>query len=98
MLTIVYASPNASIRKYFWAKLNEVNINEPWLIMGDFNCVLKDEERNSRGGASSSFPNWVTQRSLIDLGYVGHRYTRSLGVIVDTKRVARLDRGLSNDA
>lgn len=58
-LTTVYAPPTASKRRSFWEKLYEVKIKDPWLIIGDFNCVLNDEERSSQKGTSTSFQAWV---------------------------------------
>lgn len=40
-LKAIYASPNSTIRRGIWDKLNEMQITEPWLVMGDFNCVAK---------------------------------------------------------
>lgn len=54
-LTDVYVHPNLSIRKFLWGKLSEVVIIRPWVLIGDFNCVLLAEERSSNNGASSSF-------------------------------------------
>lgn len=49
--TDVYASPRAHIRKELLLVLNELQTGDPWLIKGDFNCVLKGDERSS--GAES---------------------------------------------
>lgn len=61
------------------------------MIPVDFNCVLNGDERNSRVGASSCFADWVTRRGLIHLGYKGWRFTWNNGVIIETRRSARLD-------
>ena len=39
LLTIVYDSPNCTLRKYLWQDLNQnvVNLEEPWVVAGDFN-------------------------------------------------------------
>lgn len=31
---VVYASPNFGIKRHLWAMLDEIDINEPWLIQG----------------------------------------------------------------
>lgn len=56
-------------------RLNELCIEAPWLLVGDFNYVLRAEERSSDGGALSSFMEWVGSKGLIDLGYVGPKFT-----------------------
>lgn len=43
-LIVVYAPPNATKRGVFWEKLDELRLENPWLLMGDFNCVLHEEE------------------------------------------------------
>lgn len=55
MLTAVYASPRGSVRRNLWAKLDMLVIEKPWILMGDFNCVLRSEERSSGSGVFSSF-------------------------------------------
>lgn len=92
--TAVYASPKAHIRKLLWPELDALHTGDLWMLMGDFNCVLKCEERNTGSGVSESFAKWVTQRGLIDLGYSGQKFTWCHGGSIGTRRAARLDRSL----
>lgn len=69
----------------------------PWQNIGDFNCVLDDEERSSNKGASSCFQEWTNRKGMINLGYVGAVYTWSHGVSVPNPRVAHLDRAMCDD-
>lgn len=62
--------------------------------MGDFNCIFHDVERSSNTGASSSFQNWTGERGLLDIGFIGNRYTWIRGISLETRRTARLDRAL----
>lgn len=62
--------------------------------MGDFNCVLKTEERSSGRGVSEIFASWVSLKGLIDLGFSGQKFTWSHGRSVENRRAARLGRGL----
>lgn len=89
--TAIYANPNATERKHIWGKLDELRIKAPWILIGDFNCVLKDEERSSGRGASSSFQAWVRQQGLVDLEYDGAAFTWSHGTSIQTRRAACLD-------
>lgn len=66
----------------------------PWHILDDFNCVLNDEERSSKRGASSNFQSWISRNGLMDLGYEGAAYTWNHGVNKKTRRSAHLDRAL----
>lgn len=97
-LTGIYASPITHIRRHIWGKLDSLIINRPWVIIGDFNCMLRDEEHSSGVGVSSSFVDWVEQRGPINLGYIGPRFTWSHGSNEACWRATRLDRGLCNDS
>lgn len=97
-VTAVYASPTPMERKFLWAKLNGIRTHRPWVLVGDFNCVLRNEERSSNSGASSCFQNWVGERGLLDLGFIGNKFTWRHGRSVETRRAARLDRALCCDA
>lgn len=59
--------------------------------------MLKGEERSSGVGVSTRFINWVEERGLIDLGFAGSKFIWNHGVNMDTRRSARLDRGLCDD-
>lgn len=93
-ITIVYVNPNATRRKQPWGKLDESSIEAPWILIGDFNCVLRDEERSSGRGASTILEAWVSQKGMVDLGYDGAAFTWSHGTSFQTSRAARLDRAL----
>ncbi|KAH0761419.1 hypothetical protein KY290_017492 [Solanum tuberosum] len=62
MLTIVYAKNEAQLRKSLWSNLIQIgrNIQEPWLLSGDFNDVLTAEHRvgsQKYGGLETEFMN-----------------------------------------
>lgn len=71
----VYASPNASRRRFLWRKLHDMRIEDPLMLLEDFKCVLKVEESNSNNEASFSFVEWVDHIGLIDLDFSDPRYT-----------------------
>lgn len=70
-VVVVYASPKLAVWRSLWGKLDGICVSRQWVIVGDFNCMLLDDERNSNSGASSSFQRWVELRGLLDLGFVG---------------------------
>lgn len=76
--------------KFLWKKLKEVD--RPWMLIGDFNCVLKEEERSSNSGTLSSFESWVEYNGLLYVGYSGNKFTWSHGVNMETRKAARLDK------
>lgn len=57
-LTTIYASLNSATRHHLWSDLNQLVVEETWAMIGDINCVLRDEERSSGLGVSSSFVAW----------------------------------------
>ncbi|XP_070018230.1 uncharacterized protein [Nicotiana sylvestris] len=44
---MVYAFNDAALRRKLWEDIKEIHehMDEPWAVMGDFNCVLHKEER-----------------------------------------------------
>ncbi|XP_068334933.1 uncharacterized protein [Pyrus communis] len=102
MLTVVYASPCPRVRSHLWPYLDGVSAasNMPWLIAGDFNELIHSSEK--KGGRpvnkNSGLGNWSSRNSLVDLGFIGAKFTWSKknehGEIV----WERLDRGLCNIA
>lgn len=74
VMTAAYAHPNPRIGKFLWDKLNEVEVSRPWMLIGDFNCLLKEEERRSNSGASSSFRSWMEFSGLLDVGFSRSRF------------------------
>lgn len=93
-LTAIYASSNSQRRSMTWDKLNEMVVEGPWCLLGDFNCILKPEERNSSSGASPSFASWENWSGLVDMGFSGPIFTWRHGNEVQIRKCARLYRGL----
>lgn len=81
LLTGVYSPPSPSLRECFWDTLKVVgsSLNGVWLIMGDFNTVLSQEDKLSgRPVASSSsggLSGLILEFGLIDLGFNGYPFT-----------------------
>lgn len=57
LMTAVYASPRYVSRQDLWDNLKILGeaIDDPWVVIGDFNAILADHER--RGGS----PNFSTK-------------------------------------
>lgn len=66
-LTAIYASPHANLRRQLWSALDQLVVEEAWVMIGDFNSVLKGEERSTGVGVSSAIVDWVDRQGLIDL-------------------------------
>ncbi|KAL5859327.1 hypothetical protein ACOSQ4_000623 [Xanthoceras sorbifolium] len=79
ILTVVYASPVISIRRNIWRYLDIVRscFYGPWVVMGDFNEIISSEEK--KGGrvrfTSSGFAEWIHKHKMVDMGYIGQKFT-----------------------
>ncbi|XP_073046080.1 uncharacterized protein [Primulina eburnea] len=80
-LTIVYGSPNPTLRKRLWQDLTKENLNiqGSWLSVGDYNSVCNEHETSTTEGAthhrSAGFNDWLFNQGLIDIGFSGSRFT-----------------------
>lgn len=72
----------------------------PWLLLGDFNCVMTLEETTSvcsdTTAKCGSFRDSVNVHELLDLGFIGCKFTWYRGHSIDTVHAMRLNRGLCN--
>lgn len=75
VLTAVYASPNLAFRNSLWIYLEELGrvMTRPWLLLGDFNQVLRESEKRGggplRGNGATRFANKIATCGLLDLGF-----------------------------
>ncbi|XP_052117791.1 uncharacterized protein LOC127747682 [Arachis duranensis] len=102
-LTTVYGTSQPPVRRLLWPILERIanNMILPWLLTGDFNKIKEDSEK--KGGspidqkAYKSFNSWINRCGLIDLEFVGSRFTWRGPIWNGFDRVfKRLDRALSN--
>lgn len=96
-MSAIYASPNRSLRPAIWEQIGAIQHFYPWLLIGDFNCTIRDGERNTPGGVSTGFVDWLHRLSLIDVDYSDPVYTWNHGRSVEIRRSARLDRAFCDD-
>ncbi|KAM1032357.1 hypothetical protein ACFX2C_036031 [Malus domestica] len=86
----------------FMPYLDEVSAvsNMPWLIAGDFNELIHSSEK--KGGRpinkNSGLGNWISRNSLVDLGFIGAKFTWSKKNEYGDFVWERLDKGLCNIA
>ncbi|XP_047943132.1 uncharacterized protein LOC125189963 [Salvia hispanica] len=97
LFTAVYAHPTPSRREELWHRLAELQIDStlPWVLLGDFNSIVQSSERmggsTNRTGVNHQFVRWIINSRLMDLGFLGPRFTWKRGNLYE-----RLDRGLCN--
>lgn len=104
MFTGIYCPPNPLAKQAFFHDLAALGNSStgPWLIMGDFNCIVSaSEKQGGRVYASSSsngFTNFMDDFRLVDLGYAGHPFTWNNRRVADHNIQQRLDRGIASDS
>ncbi|KAG7564109.1 Ribonuclease H domain [Arabidopsis suecica] len=97
-LITVYAAPSATRRSGLWGKLRTIiqGIDGPMMIGGDFNTIVRLDERMGGNGHLSSdsleFGDWINEMALIDMGFRGHKFTWRRGRVEQTCVAKRLDR------
>ncbi|XP_023639459.1 uncharacterized protein LOC111830917 [Capsella rubella] len=99
-LVVVYAAPTVSRRSGLWASLKAVvtSIDGPLMIGGDFNTIVRIDERVGGNGHLSpdslAFGEWINELELIDMGFRGPQFTWRRGRVQRTYVAKRLDRVL----
>lgn len=99
-LIVVYAAPSVTRRCGLWDELRILlrDITEPLIIGGDFNTIVRTDERTGGNGSLSpdslAFGDWINDSFLIDMGFKGNKFTWRRGRVENTFVAKRLDRVL----
>jgi hypothetical protein len=79
----VYAPHTRQRCSDFWSFLSELGnyFGGAWLLLGDFNSILSSSEKSGGHGFGNSgheeFADFMHFNALVDLGFVGNRFTWS---------------------
>ncbi|KAL2904673.1 Tetratricopeptide repeat protein 23-like [Bienertia sinuspersici] len=100
--TFSYAHNDAGAREKLWKDLEQLysKMTRPWLLMGDFNCVINLEERlGSAVRVSEMDPprRCFELCGLQDIPYSGHFYTWTNKQLAQDRVFSKLDRVLANE-
>ncbi|XP_056698158.1 uncharacterized protein [Spinacia oleracea] len=100
--TFVYAFNQSKEKEDLWRDLCGlgIGVHKPWIILGDFNCVLNIDERVGapvRHQSMVAFRNCVDICGLEDVKAAGHFYTWSNKQAGEAKVFSKIDRVLAND-
>ncbi|XP_058762861.1 uncharacterized protein LOC131636243 [Vicia villosa] len=102
--TAIYARPNEVSKKKLWEDLEKLaqNINDPWMVAGDFNDIAHVTEK--KGGVQASSQRCGRMRgrmdncNLSDLEARGPKFTWRGPVFHGGQRIyEKLDRAITND-
>jgi hypothetical protein len=104
LLSGVYAPPTSQDQSVFWDFLFDLgnSFGGAWLLLGDFNSILSSSKKSGGRdfGFSShgNFVDFVHSNALVDLGFVGNKFTWSNCRASRANIRERLDRGLANQS
>lgn len=72
----------------------------PWIIVGDFNEIISPAEKSGRRSTfiNTGVNDWIQNNGLIDLSYVGQRFTWVKAESSLNTTQVRLDKVLANIA
>nr|GMD42480.1 uncharacterized protein LOC109178201 [Ipomoea batatas] len=99
---VVYGSPTHHLRRRLWAELTvaKQNLHGSLLVAGDFNVVTNREDTDNyttfSAQRSSEFAEWIHSEGLVDMGYIGPKFTWVKILSGGVAKSARLDRALCN--
>jgi exonuclease III len=100
--TFVYGEPKPGDRHLMWTKLRQIkdNSSKPWLMMGDFNEAMWQEEHFSCTPRSErlmmDFREVLSHCDLYDIGFVGNPWTFDNKQKGDRNVRVRLDRAVAS--
>lgn len=99
--SVVYAKCTKIERRELWKDLYELNINEAWLVCGDFNTVVYSWEKagGNRVDQNSAleFLEFMEINNLADMGYTGSTFNWFNKRYGNARIYSRLDRVLANE-
>ncbi|KAB5512336.1 hypothetical protein DKX38_029364 [Salix brachista] len=97
-VTFVYGSNSPVERRTLWQYIkaaSEANKNNPWIILGDFNAVLRPSDRSGGstdwGGHHGDFPDCIMHSTLQQLPYTGMHLTWHNGQNNEATIMKKLD-------
>ncbi|CAM8948104.1 unnamed protein product [Rhodiola kirilowii] len=102
-ITLFYGDPKVSGRKHSWTLLRRLCTmsNLPWMVIGDFNEVVCDDEvkgtRPRQVWQMNNFREALKDCGLSDLGFRGYLFTFSNRREGEHEMRARLDRAVADD-
>jgi exonuclease III len=97
-----YGPPHKINRRIIWENLHALleSFEGPWVVLGDFNVILDDSEKEGGRIGCSSMPSYLKDLlfdlGAVDLGFAGNKFTWSNRRWGKGSIRERLDRGICN--
>lgn len=98
-ISFVYGANLASEKEVLWQRLREEETREPWLLIGDFNATLNEEERRRDRSVATydqGFEECVRELEINDIQSTGCYYTWLNRRTGEDAIAAKLDRAMAN--
>ncbi|XP_026399691.1 uncharacterized protein LOC113295576 [Papaver somniferum] len=101
-ISFIHASCFQVTRRSLRQQLSSFDNNIPWLVMGDFNCVLRNDDK--KGGytpctsAINEFSDWLDDNNLFEADSLGSKYTWANGQSGVHRILCKLDLAVINEA
>ena len=98
-----YGHPDSGMRPISWKLLEYLKsqCHLPWIVFGDFNEILNSDEKlgwlDRDARQMEGFRNCLCNCGLLDMGFVGQRFTWCNGRIGEQRTLVRLDRMVANE-
>ncbi|XP_026399660.1 uncharacterized protein LOC113295545 [Papaver somniferum] len=95
-VSFIHASYLQVTRRALWQQLNMGHSQVPWLSIGDYNCVLRGEEK--KGGAEprasviNEFSDWIDDNGHFEANALGCNFTWSNRQAGSKRILSKLDR------
>ncbi|XP_026400385.1 uncharacterized protein LOC113296291 [Papaver somniferum] len=101
LVSFVHASCFQVTRRRLWQQLSSVDNNTPCLVMGDFNCVLRNDEKKGgcepRTSVINDFSDWMDDNDLFEVDFLGSKFTWANGQSGVRRILCKMDRAIINE-
>lgn len=100
VITAVHAKSRHSMRRELWQQMEAMKCSRPWLVLGDFNCVLQYAEK--KGGrmpslvAIQEFREAMDRCELVEADTIGTKFSWSNNKEERDRIISRIDRAFTN--
>ena len=102
LLSAIYASPRLVERRILWENFKTMAHlhNLPWLMLGDFNEVLCNDDKFGGNHVNLNraleFKDCLDECNMVDLGFVGPKFTWTNRRPISSLILERIDRFFAN--
>ncbi|XP_026442654.1 uncharacterized protein LOC113342276 [Papaver somniferum] len=98
----VHASYLQVTRRRLWQQLESINDEVLWLVIGGFNCILRNEDKKggleTRTSVINEFSDWMENNNLFEADSLGCNFTWTNGQSGHHRINSKLDRAIINPA